>query len=177
MKTDENVSPKGEDDTLYMQYKKATDTKWTDITSDSYQKFRLPGESETIGKISDTEIKEGSRKVKYTFYYYIISDYVKQVASDGKSMADIITKGTGTGGMMQWLASTYVNCDSYDAYFGMHFVGSGGDMGGNHLFFSYGDSDRRDWRVRPVVSLKSDIQIEKTETTDGSTLTKACIIK
>ena len=121
-KTDENVSPKGENDTLYMQSKKETDTKWTDITSDSCQKFRLPGESETIGKISETEIKEGNRKAKNTYYYYTISNYVKQVASDGKSMADIITKGTDDRYDDQWLASSFVGCYSNRANFGMRRV-------------------------------------------------------
>ena len=160
-----------------MQYKKATDTKWTDITSDGYQKFRLPGESETIGKISDTEIKEGSRKAKYTYYSYKISNYVKQVASDGKSMVDIITKGTGTSYLSQWLASPCVTCYSEFVVFELRYLDRNGGLNAHCLMWSNGSTGSNEMGVRPVVSLKSDIQIEKTETNDGSALAKACIIK
>ena len=75
-----------------------------------------------------------------------------------------------------WLASPYVFCDSRNARFGMLLVNSE-DVSGNGMFYSYDSSYRDYYGVRPVVSLKSDIQIEKTETNDGSTLAKACIIK
>ena len=95
-----------------MQYSINGGTTWKNIKDSSCQTFRMPGESETIGKISDTEIKEGSRNVKYTNYSYSISNYVKQTTSEGKGMADIITKGSGKINIDQWLASTYNECDS-----------------------------------------------------------------
>ena len=168
--------PSGE---TYMQSRQSTDngatwTDWTDITSSSYQTFRMPGaDTSTTISVDNPGISE---PLKYTYYYYIVSNYVKQTTSDGKSMADIITKGTGTSNLSQWLASPYVICLSGNARFGLRTVFGGGVNRGD-LFYSYGDSDCYYYRVRPVVSLKSDIQIEKTDANDGSTLEKACIIK
>ena len=66
--------------------------------------------------------------------------------------------GTGT---YFWLASRYVDCysgDSY-AYFGLRYVGYG-NLRGNSLFYSNGDSYLSNYRLAPVVSLGSGIQVK-----------------
>ena len=66
--------------------------------------------------------------------------------------------GTGT---YFWLASRYVSCNSnYSyAYFGLRFVNSS-NLDGNSLFGSYGDSSYDYYRLAPVVSLGSGIQVK-----------------
>ena len=78
-----------------------------------------------------------------------------------------------------WLASNCIRCTSTMAYFCVNEVDADGTVSsGNGLFgstettfpfFCYG--------IRPVVTIKSDIQIEKTDINDGTTLEKACVIK
>ena len=164
----------------YLQYRTSTDngatwTDWADITNLSWQTFRMPGaaSSSTMNSTNPGV----SETLKHTYYYYSISDYVKQITSDGTSIADIITKGTGTSNIAQWLASPVVFCYSNIARFNLRYVALG-SVSRVELFYSndaYISSNC--FRVRPVVSLKSDIQIEKTSTNDGSTLAKACTIK
>ena len=63
--------------------------------------------------------------------------------------------GTGT---VFWLASRCVNCGSC-AYFGLRYVASSG-LNGNGLFLSYGSSLNCNYRLAPVVSLSSGIQVK-----------------
>ena len=67
-----------------------------------------------------------------------------------------------------WLASRCVYCYSTYANFGFCHVDFS-DLGGNVMFCSNGDSGNDDFRLRPVVSLGSDIQIAPVENADGST--------
>ena len=78
----------------YMQYKRtgSTNVDWTNITSSSYQTFRMPGETNTIS--TDNRGDEGV-SLESTFYSYTIANYIKQTTSDGTAMSDIISKGTG----------------------------------------------------------------------------------
>ena len=66
--------------------------------------------------------------------------------------------GTGT---YFWLASRYVYCNSSNsnAYFGLRIVSSSA-LGGYYLFNSRGSSYGDDYRVAPVVSLGSGIQVK-----------------
>ena len=75
-----------------------------------------------------------------------------------------------------WIASNYVRCFSEYTYFGMRVVFAG-RVTGVKIFNSYDISNGDNFGIRPVVTLKSDIQIEKTDVNDGTTLEKACIIK
>lgn len=81
------------------------------------------------------------------------------------------------------MTTPYVGPNGY-AIFGLRYLGGGssGFVNQCELYDSRGNTSDTviyisDIGVRPVVSLKSDIKIEKTETNDGSTLEKACIIK
>ena len=66
--------------------------------------------------------------------------------------------GTGT---VFWLASRYVSCysDNSDALFGLRDVYSS-SLYGYYLFYSYGNSYNNNYRLAPVVSLGSGIQVK-----------------
>ena len=145
----------------YMQYKRTKSdgtlvTDWTDITDAIYQTFSVPGEKETI---SADNRNDTGRSLEYTFYKYTVADKVKQTTSDGKKMSDIISNGTGTSYVIQWLASRFVSCFSNSANFGVGHVSF--RVYGYAMYGSRGRDGTSSLRVRPVVSLKSNIQGEK----------------
>ena len=74
------------------------------------------------------------------------------------------------------LASTYVSCDERYVSFGIHMVNKY-NIDGAMLAASFAYEQNASYGIRPVVTLKSDVQIEKTSANDGTTLNKACIIK
>ena len=78
-----------------------------------------------------------------------------------------------------WLASNCIRCTSTMAYFCVNEVDANGTVSsGNGLFGSTGTTfPFFCYGIRPVVTIKSDIQIEKTDINDGTTLEKACVIK
>ena len=51
------------------------------------------------------------------------------------------------------------------------------NIDGAMLAASFAYEQNASYGIRPVVTLKSDVQIEKTSANDGTTLNKACIIK
>ena len=73
--------------------------------------------------------------------------------------------GTGTN---FWLASRYVDCNSdrSSAYFGLRYVGSS-SLYGNYLFISGGSSSSSYYRLGPVVSLGSGIQVKSGSGTES----------
>ena len=73
--------------------------------------------------------------------------------------------GTGT---TFWLASRCVNCNSSDsyAYFGLRYV-SYSYLSGYSLFGSYGNSYYLSYRLAPVVSLSSGIQVKSGSGTES----------
>lgn len=140
----------------YMQYSTSTDngqtwSEWANITSLSYQTFRMPGSTETISANNPKE----SEQIEYTYYRYSISSQM----ADNTDIANMITNGTGDSNVTQWLASRAVRCYSDYAGFLVRFVDYG--FVSNHfLYGSNGDSRRPSWAVRPVVTLESNIQLE-----------------
>ena len=138
-------------------------TNWTDITDSRYQTFRMPGETETI---SADNRNDTGRSLENTWYYYIVADKVKQTTSDGKKMSDIISNGTGSSEVFQWLASRCVWCTDY-ASFRVRYVYS--RVYDGNLYYSYGSSGSYSYRVRPVVSLESNIQLSGNSN-DGWTI-------
>ena len=58
-----------------------------------------------------------------------------------------------------WLASRCASCNSTNAYFGLRYVSRSGFYGGN-VFGSNGNANSLFFRLRPVVSLSSSVQIE-----------------
>ena len=140
----------------YMQNSKSTDngqtwSDWKNITNASYQTFRTPGSTETIGVDNPKE----SQELENTYYYYSISSRM----ADNTDIANMITKGTGDSNVTQWLASRAVGCLSICADFYVRYVDYG-DVSSGNLYGSYGNSSSPSWAVRPVVSLESNIQLE-----------------
>ncbi len=65
-----------------------------------------------------------------------------------------------------WLASSFVATRLERASFGMRYVTSDGRVSYNYLYNSYGSVSSPSTGVRPVVSLKANIELEKQD--DGS---------
>ena len=160
----------------YMQSKRTKEngtlvTDWTDIRGVGYQTFRMPGETKTISRNNK---RDDGISVKHTSYSYSISGEITDT-----SIADIITKVKGIG-EGHWLASHFVFCNSNTAKFGMRLVFCGSvrdhDVGYGSLYGCNGIEWGSGYYVRPVVSLKSDIQIDTTNK-DGKTAETAYEIK
>ena len=143
----------------YIQYKRTKSdgtlvTNWTNITNLNWQTFRMPGVTE---KISANNRNDIGKSLEYTYYYYTVADKVKQTTSDGKKMSDIISNGTESSAVYQWLASLCVGCDSSSAGFFVDRVSS--RLNSYGLYNSIGRSSSNSNRMRPVVSLESDIKL------------------
>ena len=153
----------------YMQYRRTTKngilrTDWKDTTDSSYQTFRPLGEKEII---SEDNRNDTGRSFVDTFYGYNIADKVKQTTGDGKKMSDIILNGTGNINVEQWLASQCICCDSRAVRFFIRYIGDNDAF--RVLYKSNNRSDGFKTKIRPVVSLESDIQLSGNST-DGWTI-------
>ena len=156
----------------YMQYKRKgiANVDWTDITYSSYQIFRLPGETNTM---SSTNRDDDGISLENTAYKYIISDYVTQTASDGTKISEIITNGTDSSNVSQWLASRYTYPMSSYVHFGVGILNSSNVNNlaprANSICTSIETGYSHSYRIRPVVTLQSDIQLSGNST-DGWTI-------
>ena len=114
----------------------------------------LPGTSETTGP-SKTNLT-----CTQTFYDVLQSSSYY----DDANFYNMIF-GTGT---WFWLASRYVNCNSgnSDAYFGLRYVGYSG-LSGSNMFRSNGSNTSNYFRLAPVVSLGSGIQVKSGSGTES----------
>ena len=65
-----------------------------------------------------------------------------------------------------WVAARFVDCDSSFAYFGLRIASSG--MDGGTMFYSYSLAYGNNIRLRPVVSLGSDVQITPSTGTNSA---------
>ena len=153
----------------YMQYKRTKAdgtliTDWTNITT--CQTYRAPGETEAE-KISADNRNDTGRSLENTYYEYTVAKQVKQTTSDGKKMSDIISNGTGSRDVWQWLASRCIDCSSRSAGFYVRYVCS--IVSNTPLYSSSGDPYIISGHVRPVVTLKSDIKLSGNST-DGWTI-------
>ena len=102
----------------------------------------------------------------YTYYSY----YSTKSGTEWKLLfEDTINK-------RYYVASFAVECAPGTVIFCYRLVYNGWFQA-NNLFYSDGSIFLPECGVRPIVSLKSDIQIEKTDINDGTTLEKACVIK
>ena len=155
--------------TRYMQYKKDTGSgygSWNNITDSSYQKFKIPGDTDFFGKISNDNIVAGySPELTFTYYGYAISSKVTQTAKDGTSIANILSKGSTSSNINQWLASGCVDCNSNYVNLYVRNICSG-SVGGGTLFDSSGSGSSNYRRVRPVVSLKSNVNLQWNSTSN-----------
>ena len=152
----------------YMQYKitKKDGTlikDWTDIKDKYNQTFRMPGETETISKNNRNDV---GRNVENTYYYdYDVENEMKQITSDGKKMSEIILYGTksSTDYKYQWLASHFVYPSSSSVSFCIRNItddGIGSEGITTKLYRANNEYPGISSKyVRPVVTLKSDIQL------------------
>ena len=82
--------------------------------------------------------------VTQTFYYIPINDTNYGTASS------VLANST-----YFWVAARYVNTYSDDAYFGLRYAYT--NTYGNYMFYSDGNTNGDDYRLRPVVSLPSSL--------------------
>ena len=154
---------KGDSTKDKIQYSKDGGTTWADT---SYTTFRLPNETTAISKSNP-----GTKELENTYYGYNIANNITTedgyTTEEATNISNMITKGTTSSNISQWLASRCVYCYSSYAYFRVRYVLSGGVFLST-LFCSNEDFNCLGYRVRPVVSLASDIQITGTGDNIGS---------
>ena len=68
-----------------------------------------------------------------------------------------------------WLGSSFCYAHSYYAHWGMYFVPVDGFVYGDNTYYSFGGINAPSYGIRPVVTLKSDIQLQFTTTENGIT--------
>ena len=139
----------------YMQYSKSTNkgqtwNDWLSITNTAYQTFRIPGSTDIISAENPIE----SEEIESTYYFYSIPSQIADT-----DIANMITNGTGDSNITQWLASSSILCNTNIANFYVQSVNTG-DVYSQNLYNSSGTSHSYSKVVRPVVSLKSNIQLE-----------------
>ena len=108
-----------------------------------------------------------------TTYEYGILKGIKKESNEWK----LLFENTSGNGKRYWLASTCTYCHWLaKAEFKIREV-STENVDAEIMLYSGGTVAWNNSGIRPVVSLKSGIEIEKDEINDGSTLEKACKIK
>ena len=104
--------------------------------------------------------------------YYYYPDSLKTSSGTGEGLSTTsdeyktLFMNKAGSKVSYWLASSYVNTGSYIASFGMRYVFFYGSVTNYSLYSSNGFVTSSSYGVRPVVSLKSDIQLG--EGTSGS---------
>ena len=154
----------------YMQYKITNKEgtiiqDWKNIKEQSWQNLRAPGETETISKNNRNDT---GRKLESNYYYYDISEKIRQKTSDGKKLSDIILKGTETSIKKQWLASRCIKQESWMTIFYVCYVVPY-EPEYNSIYSYNGGEATGYYYVRPVVTLKSDIRLSGNSN-DGWTI-------
>ena len=119
-------------------------------------------EAQLTSKPENKESDEAKTNLTCTQTYYRLDNTPKNYCKNEK-FHEMIFETTS----YYWLASRCVDCYSSDAYFGLRRVDFA-DLNGDYLFYSsdstyiYGNS------LRPVVSLGSNISIEKVDNTSDT---------
>lgn len=164
----------------YMQYKSekvnADNTRellndWTDITGEQSQTFRLPGTTTTMSKNNRSDIGIELQNTAY-------DTTVQRLLKNNEAVSSLLR--ANSSGFKYWLADEVINNTN------VNYGGAGFGLGNIHTYwlqtYVLYNADGREstsegYHVVPVVTLKTNIEIEKNDTYDGSTLEKACIIK
>ncbi len=113
--------------------------------------------SEQTGPINQTAAKKANSKIKVTQTYW----YKSMSESNWKNPTYqniFIKDSSGSNYSTYWLSSRCVEAFSDSAYFRVRLVHSGGVSAG-YLYYSGDNPDDTSYCLRPVVSLKSDVQI------------------
>ena len=104
------------------------------------------------------------------YYYYPDSLNISSGTGEGlnKTSEEYKTLFMNKSGskIIYWLASSYINTNSDNVSFGMRHIYSDGSISYNSLYYSTGGVTGPSSGVRPVVSLKAEIELK--EGTDGS---------
>ena len=115
-----------------------------------------------------TETSSKASSLTVTQAYYNSSNtpanYFKDYNESSSIVRDMLFN-TGTG---YWLASRYAGCSSSNSYFGLHCVNSD-YLGGKAMFYSNATTNGTSYRLRPIVSLSSNIKIKACEGENSST--------
>ena len=88
----------------------------SDFADTSYAQFKYPGEAVINSS------NPGTRAVKYTYYNYSAQDTIASNMST--DIANMITRGTTSSKINQWLSSSCVYCRAYNAYFYVRYLNS-----------------------------------------------------
>ena len=113
------------------------------------------GETEPI--ISTTKAGE-TQPIKHTIHYYNAKTKIASEISE--SVANLLFNSSDS----QWLATSCVNAGSPATGWGVFYFYRDGSIGDGNLYDSHGIWYSNSYEVRPVVSLKSDIQLEYNST-------------
>ena len=134
-----------------MQYKVIMGTyvsPWIDETNSNYQTFRMPG-AELSTEINSTNPIE-SPELTHTAYSYSISEKITKT-----NISDLICSGKN-----YWLASNFIIPSSGGSEFGVfRIIYEGVNLYYGRLFFSNNTESSYSTGIRPVVTLKSNIQL------------------
>lgn len=107
----------------------------------------------------------------------IYSDYVGFNISNDKNYANnrttkgykLLFKDNITEEDKYWLGALYCSADSNYASWGMYYVYAAGYVGGSDTYSSFGIVCTQRYGIRPVVTLKSDIQLQSASAENGIT--------
>ena len=115
-----------------------------------------------------TETSSKATSLTTTQTYYIFSNVPANYFKDCDGNSSIVRDTIFNTGIVYWLASRYVNCDSANAYFGLRCVITT-SLNGYSLFHSSGAAINPAYCLRPIVTLGPDIKIKACEGENSST--------
>ena len=110
-----------------------------------------------------TETSTTANSLTVTQSYYYFSNTPRSYFDNSEVYDMLLNTGT-----YYWLSSRYVNCDTPDAGFGLCNIGDSG-IGGYYTYASNNKVNSNLARVRPIVSLETNIKIIACEDENDST--------
>jgi hypothetical protein len=157
-----NTDSSVEDKYMFNFYNESTN-KWETSLKTASELTAMGDKEETIGTVT------------HTWYSYNIKDATsgddsRQYASNGYSVVfqaetkdgELADFANGADAHIYWLGSSYSSAGAYYAIWGMRCVNGSGCVNSDYLYTSMGCRYGNTRGVRPVVSLKSDIQLKET---------------
>lgn len=109
----------------------------------------------------------GETKITYTYYSYILEDYLNTSLGINTATVELLKAGT-----KYWLASRLVSMDSKSAYFHLRCIEvNNGSVSFGNLLPSNGNPLATSCAVRPVVSLESNVKFTKDTKNSTASIT------
>ena len=93
-------------------------------------------------------------------------DYVNNRATKGYKL---LFKDNITEEDKYWVGTSYCSASSYSSYWGMYCMCADGCIYGDGTYYSFGYVNEPSYGIRPVVTLKSDIQLQSASVENGIT--------